>query len=383
MKKLLIAISLLCTISLSGQQKQTIADGVLYDYFTHDFLDSVKVTSLVTDKTIFSDTKGRFSIIVPPDYKDTLIITHPAYYTYIRLTKKPGFHIGLIPKVVEIDTFCFPSYEANRKIRGTIVERYMKKPVAGASIRLWDDKIIAWSDKHGKFSVGIPRNTKMLKISHPDFEPMIAEFKKHTPNLIIKMTKVNLQREDTIWSTWKNMVAVLPLELISGSVGLLYQHFFQVRHATGAYLSAYLFGWGTGPLGGGVAKYKGFKLAPYYRFYVWRNIKSGGFVQGKVIAGYFNFSKLYYEDGYGEYYESRQEEFWNLGFGVAWGWSVKLAGSRHGIFNITFGYQRFTLSVPPTTDSNHYGTLDVQSNWWYLVGPGSLFEIKLVFGGIF
>ena len=383
MKKLLIAISLLCSLTLSGQKKQVTINGNVYDHFTHTFLDSVKITSRVFDTSVFSDTKGRFSITATSDYNDTLVFTHPGYYTYIRLTKKAGFHIGLIPRNVEIDTFCFPSFPENRKIHGTIVEKYLKKPVAGASVSLWNDKIIAWSDKNGKFSVGIPISTKMLKISHPDFAPMIVDFKKHTPNLIIKMTKVNLQREDTIWMTWKNMVAILPLEIVTGSVGLLYQRFIKVRHAAGVHLSAYVIGWGRNPISGGLSKFKGFKLAPYYRFYVWRNIKSGGFVQGKVIAGYFDFSKLYYSSDHSNYGEYRQEQFWSTGFGIAWGWSVKLAGSRRGVFNFTLGYQNFLMNVPPYTESVHYGTLKVQSGWWYLVGPGSRFEIKLVFGGIF
>ncbi len=380
LKKLLLYVFLLCSFTLTGQ---IFKSGTVHDYYSHTSLDSVKVTSLILDTIVMTDRSGRFIIPTPPGYYDTLVFTRPGYYPFVRVTKKAGYRINLIPRTVEIDTICYPSYKKNRLLQGTIVEKYLKKPVAGASVRLWNDQLIAWSDRYGKFSVGIPRSTKMLKISHPDYEPQMVEFKRGTPMIVVKML-LRKGLADTTWKTYNNMFALLPLEIATGSIGLFYQHFVKLRHAVGVYSSVYLFGYGHALFSGGTAKYKGFKLSPSYRFYVWRNVKTGGYIQGKVTVGYFNFSKLYYtwdvDSRYGEY---RSEQFWNAGFGVAWGWSMKLPKSNHGVFNITVGYQYFTMSVPPTTYSPHYGTLDVQSGWWYFVGPGSRFEVKLMFGGIF
>ena len=248
---------LIFSFFLSGQEKQ-ILNGMAYDQFTHSFPDRILITSLVPDKTAFSEVKRKTSISVPFDNRDTL------------------------------------------------------------------------------------------------------------------------------WKSYKNVIGILPLELVTGSIGLMYLRFIKPRHSVGIYSSVYLFGYGHTPFGGGNSKFKGFKLAPFYRYYVWRKTKTGGFIQGKAIIGYFNFHQLYYawdvDSRYGEY---RSEQFWNAGFSVAWGFSFKLPRFTHGVFELTAGYQYFTMSVPPTTHSDQYGILEVDSLWWYLFGPGSMVEIKLIFGGIF
>ncbi len=178
-------------------------------------------------------------------------------------------------------------------------------------------------------------------------------------------------------------MAVAVNELINGAIALRYQRYFWFKHAIGIQSSYYFRGRGP-TFYSGTAEYKGIKIAPYYRFYIERKMTNSFFVEGKVIGGYFDFSKLIYAYSVdNRYYESKNIEFSSFGFGAGIGFSRLLPRTRNGFISVTVGYQYFPMQVPSTMWSDKYGTIGVQNNWWYIIGPGSFFEIKLIFGGIF
>jgi len=130
------------------------------------------------------------------------------------------------------------------------------------------------------------------------------------------------------------------------------------------------------------------KAAAFYRYYVKRNYQLGAFVEGKFITGYFDFSKLYYYyPDYDQYSLYVEDQFWTFGGGVAWGWAFKLPKTKHGLVNLSIGYQFFPMNVPETITEYFEGsqsrTYHVSKNWWYFTGPGSMLEIKFTIGGIF
>ena len=388
-KTLIVLFTLLISFSVNGQVK-TIR-GIIYDYYTRSHIGDVEISPAFYDSIVFSKENGKFRLSLPSDYKDTLNFSHPDYYPLIKRIKggdKMKLHfITLVPRSLQIDTICYSAFKENKLLKGKIYDKYRSEPLDSATIRLENKQIIAYSDKSGDFAVGVPLSSEKLIVSHPDFQTNIVPIKFRKWNnreTIVKLDRINFHREDSLWKVYKNMLAFAPQELITGAVGLRYERFIKIKHAVGLHTSVYLHGRGYGLFSSGISKFTGIKLAPFYRYYVWRNMNNSGFIEGKLVSGYFDCHELYYamkyDDRRGEF---ASEQFWSFGIGVAWGWSIILPRTKHGIFNISAGLQAFPMHVPNTIQGVHYGTLEVENNWWYLFGPGSVVEVKIAFGGIF
>jgi hypothetical protein len=123
-----------------------------------------------------------------------------------------------------------------------------------------------------------------------------------------------------------------------------------------------------------------------YRFYFWRNMVGGFFVEGKLTYGYFDLYELYYyalvSASYRGFYS--QEKTSAYGFGTSIGLSRKPRGGPVFI-NLSIGWQFLPLRVTQTKVNEGYGDLpsDVDDVFWYIGGPGSVVEVKFIIGGIF
>lgn len=389
MKKYLLTL-LVLFISFSAFSQFKNFAGTIFDNSTHKRIEGVNIAPSFFDTSYVSNDKGKFSILMPKKYFDTLVFTHPDYYPFIKRVAHGSnlklHFIMLVPKSLQLDTVCYSAYAENRMLSGEIIDEYRDEPLENALISLKNNQRVAYTNSVGRFLVAIPESTSKVKISHPDFYPETVSIKLKNRNLHsidVELIRSVLSKEDTLWKSYKNIIALSVNELISGSVGIRYQRFLGIKHAIGIYTSSYLFGHFPGyniP----DSKFKGFKVAPYYRFYEKRKMRKSAFVEGKVITGYFDFSELYYaykqDERYGEH---ASEQFWSFGVGGAIGWSTFLPYRKNAFFTISAGFQYFPMHVPQTIESQHYGTIYVKNTWWYFAGPGSIVEIKFAFGGIF
>jgi hypothetical protein len=138
-----------------------------------------------------------------------------------------------------------------------------------------------------------------------------------------------------------------------------------------------------------MATYTGIKLSPYYRYYIWRNKSNGGFLEGKISWGYFDFEEINYFEA--SSHDEEDAKFFSetsnsLGGGVSFGWMIRLHQSPV-IINLSLGVQYFPLNVPKTkqvkVDSWYFIKYEVDDLFWNMAGPGSQVEIKFMIGGIF
>jgi hypothetical protein len=269
-------------------------------------------------------------------------------------------------------------------------------PVDKAKIKLDDKKIVGYSDRNGFYKLYIAKTIDTLIVRHNDYYPYILKIpqrnNKMPRDVLLKplLPKVDF---DTSFGE-KNSVRLVVNELFTGAVGIYYERFLRQKHSVGLKSSFYLYkGFPYVNLillsYYEMATFKGIKLSPYYRYYFWRNIHAGGFFEGKISWGYFDFEKIQYvEDPYNDDDDSKffSETSNILGFGGSFGWMIHSPRSPF-VINFSFGFQYFPLNVPKTKYVEEYGgylrPYEVDDLFWYLAGPGSYLEIKFMIGGIF
>ncbi|MBE9485145.1 MAG: hypothetical protein IMY74_09880, partial [Bacteroidetes bacterium] len=177
-------------------------------------------------------------------------------------------------------------------------------------------------------------------------------------------------------------------------IGLRYERFLTKKHAVGLHATYYFNGLSPSNYAdpGGYqsrASYTGVKMQPFYRFYPMRQKAKGLFLEAKIPFGYFDFDKITYRYRTTTHLtQSISPEFWTWGFGFSVGLMARIPGSKHGLVNFSLGYQYFPLvdvpkSIPREVSMGSTINLTADTSWWYSVGPGSYFEVKLTFGGIF
>lgn len=388
-KYLLTLITLFITFCICSQTSKNVS-GIVIDNSTQKRIVGARITPPFHNINYESNEKGKFKIVMPDNYFDTIIFTHADYYPYVKkITRGSNFKINFIPMVsrsMEIDTFYYCIYDENRLLSGEIFDDYKDEPLKDAIVSLENNQKLTYTNPSGKFSVGIPRSTKQVIISHPDFQPKIISVKKNRRDIRsigVKLIRVKFRENDTLWKSYKNIIAIVINELATGSIGIRYQRFLKLNHAVGLHTSTYLYGYFPAFFSQG-SKFKGIKVAPYYRYYMLRSMKKGAFVEGKIITGYFDFDQLFYAYPHDNRYGAKiHEYFWSYGLGLSVGLSTMLPHRENAFFTISAGYQFFQMNVPKTVESKNYGTLEVQNFWWYFAGAGSFVEIKVAFGGIF
>ncbi len=200
--------------------------------------------------------------------------------------------------------------------------------------------------------------------------------------------------EDSLFPTFKNAVSISILEFFAVGVGLRYERFLAKKHAVGLHASYYFYGLSpsnySDPSGyQSRATYTGFKMQPFYRFYPVRQKAKGLFLEAKIPFGYFDFDKITYRYRTTTHLtQSISPKFWTWGFGFSVGLMARIPGSKHGLVNFSLGCQYFPMvdvpkSIPREVSMGSTINLTADTSWWYLLGPGSYFEVKLTFGGIF
>jgi hypothetical protein len=289
-----------------------------------------------------------------------------------------------------------------RIVHGDVKNSRTEVPVKGALVQLLKTEIQVFTDSLGVFSINVPKDHRSIMITHDDYKPVTIFFNKpgywnhpvHLKMAPVLSKQMDIHYADSVFRIHKNVLTVLPFELITGSLGVQYERFFKVRHSFGLHSSVYLFGWGYSfhTEGGANNKFTGFRISPFYRFYSHGAGSTRFFVEGKFITGYFDMHPLLYRINVGDWFEldyiavKKNLSFWSCGAGIALGWAIKMPTFSYGIFNLSIGLQYFPLLAPRSVDAqydHYYNSYELNETWWYLGGPGSIIQVKLAYGWLF
>jgi hypothetical protein len=282
-------------------------------------------------------------------------------------------------------------FKGIRSIEGRVYDLQTRIPIDKAKIKLDDKRIIGYSDRTGFYKLCIPESVDTLIVRHNDYYPYILAIK--SPKNVLMEPLLPIVNLDSCFGE-KNSVRLVLNELFAGAVGIDYERFLRLKHSVGLKSSFYIY---KGipyvemiPLTSmEMATFKGIKLSPYYRFYIWRNKSNGGFIQGTISYGYFDFKEINYFMV--PHYDDEDMNFFSevsnsLGVGGSFGWMIYSPRSPV-VINFSLGFQYFPLNVPQAkqvkVDNWYTIKYEVDDLFWYLAGPGRYLEIKFMIGGIF
>ena len=277
-----------------------------------------------------------------------------------------------------------------RVIIGIVVNSFTKKAVENVKVSELKFGNSSVTDSTGYFRIELPKKSRVLIFSNPDYFTFHTTKRSGTSNgkkVTIPLKPLNFKEIDTVWKSYKNALSLSINEFMTGAVAVRYERFLEKKHSIGLHTSIYLYGFNNYVIDQGdiPMSYKGFKLAPFYRFYMVRSNDHGFFIEGKIPIGYFNFSTLTYS---ASTQRNFPQSFWTIGGTLAVGWMFRLGHSLHGVGNLSLGYQFFPMDIPTNFEieqgaPGRFITYTLNNAWWYVSGPGSVIEIKFTLGGIF
>ncbi len=313
--------------------------------------------------------------------------------------------------------FCisvFSLIAQERVARGYVLDKDSHAAMSGVVVNVYDTAIICLTDSSGAFSIEVPKGRRQLLFSFENYETLRVslrpDFRRRTSHFYLQSLLPNSPyskkrlEEDSLFRTYKNGVSLSLIELAAVAIAIRYERFLTPGHSIGLHTSLYVAGHSyfgmfvTSSVGGSgsyniSSNYTGVKTAPFYRYYPFRKNKTGLFLEGKIPLGYFYFYKLEYQYSSNNYRTlSTTHAFWTWGFGISAGVMLTLPKSKHGFMNISVGYQYFPIVEGPEylTETVGVGTEyetvlkhKTTYDWWYQVGPGSKFDLKITIGGIF
>lgn len=291
-----------------------------------------------------------------------------------------------------------------RLAKGYVLDKDSHAAINGAELWVEGEKEKAITNKRGEFVINVPQGRPYLLIKKTEY--LDSRFKlqpgfQHRPSRIyLELAKSadilekKQNKIDSLFMTYKNAVSLSLIELLAVGIGLRYERFLLAKHSIGLHMTYYIYGINSAAstdIGGDEppTKYHGVKVAAFYRFYVLKKNTRGLFLDAKIPFGYFDFYELTYR--YKDFYHldiTRSTTFWTWGTGISVGYLGRLPRTKHGLINISVGYQYFPMADVPKTVSREVsmGTeidLEIDTSWWDQMGPGASIEVKLTIGGIF
>ena len=269
-----------------------------------------------------------------------------------------------------------------RTIHGKVTDKKSGLSISDVRIRPNDTNYYTTSGKIGEYKFSIPKRSRSLFYSHPDYEEYHVKINPFAKRVDVRMIPIIKIRHTYGPARGHFAIGFLPMKLMWGALGVKLEVFMINKLSAGTFFDWYFSGFQY--FGG--EKYSGYKISPFMRFYFIRNEKHAIYTQGSAVYGYFDFEKLNYTFGDEWPYEisiGYLQESW--GFGIGLGYCVTLIDTKlkRLFVDINLGIQYLPANWPEENNSYHGRTADHNKTWWYLGGPGSIIELKLSLGGIF
>lgn len=293
------------------------------------------------------------------------------------------------------------AFAQERIAKGYVLDEHSRAPIEGALVNVYDTSIVNFTDKAGVFNIMIPKRRRHLLISHEDYltkKIILGPGFQHKKTSILlesidseAIILKEKQVRDSTLLTYKNALSLSLVELFSVAIAVRYERYISKQQSIGIHSSFYVYGFkpNLGSEYDIYANYNGIKAVPFYRFYPIRKAEVGLFIEGKIPFGYFDFKEIEYRYSTSSNRKmSTAYTFWTWGFGISLGVMRPIPRAKHGFINISIGYQYFPMVEPPEHLYEDVGggttlTYTTETDWWYMPGPGSVFDLKLTIGGIF
>ena len=385
MRTILLLSFILCYSFISGQVRTV--KGEVRDRITGKLLSGVKIAPDFFGNDTTGKT-GRFKIYVAKNYRDTIVFSKPGYFPFYYRVKTPvPLQIFLTPSTMGIDTVFQPALEKCHRASVQVSDRKNHTYIEHASILSTDSLTIGITDEKGRSNILIPKTLDTLIIAHPDYATIVRKLKRRDKQghlMLIFMDRVKLDEYDSVWRTNRNALQLCPFELFNTGLGIRYTRFIKNQVAVGIHATFYFQSLFTNRQPDN--RYDGFKLAPFFRFYFFRNIYKGAFLETKLLGGYLSSDRIVYSMPDDDYSHLYTDSFWTYGiaFSVGYDWYL----NEKVDLGFILGIQAFPNGAPKTIEydgttyergSNSIFPLDN----WYFAGPGSIIEMKFLIGGIF
>lgn len=348
---------------------------------TEEPVSGVKAVTVNGGDTAISDKKGRLVLQVPEHYKDSVLMIKDGYSSFkTRIHSVPPgkyYPVYLTPTTApSVYSSIYISHKGNDLVVGQVFNANYKEPLEHATISLNDGSMIIYSDRKGKYEFDRDKAKEdSMNISCEGFQSRNIPIKRINNTGLLPLGKTE---REAFKDQYKNAVSLSVLELFRGAVALRYERLLPANQSIGLHTSIYFFNKNietelilfSDILE--ISQFDGIKIAPFYRYYLWRRLHFAGFCEAKPIFGYFSFpdfNKNYTPD-------NEHVDFFTGGAAAAFGFMIN---SGHFITNISIGGQYFpvTKSLPAAASGRE------DDNWWYGCGPGAYFEFKMTIGGFF
>jgi hypothetical protein len=280
----------------------------------------------------------------------------------------------------EYETVYSPPDSIKTRIR--VIEKQSRHPLEGVLLIDENNNSLMVTDENGLAKAKTLTNLKYLTAVHKGH--INTKFKlRKDPFKFKKTASVIMNPTDSLqfgnhWKDKKNNISIAINELFNCALGIRYKYQFQKKQAAGIHLSIYaksLF-----PKRGEKDNYDGFKISPFYQYYLINNTKVGIYLEPKLSFGYFKANKISYS------YENQTEyltaEFWTGGAGLSIGFTNSTKKNLAIAYSV--GFQYFPSGAPEYIYRNikyeQGGSGMIWFKSWKASGPGAVIEMKLLIG---
>ncbi len=246
----------------------------------------------------------------------------------------------------------------------------------GVKVFTNDSSYSGISGKSGKFIIVSPKNQGPFIFNKESYKQYILDVKSHNKIHRVYMEKLVADTKDIVFP--KNTVIFYPVKLILGAISASYHRSIAKGFVGGVNIRYYY----SGKQMFGNEEFTGVELAPMVRYFIKRNSSFGYYVEGKIIVGYFDFTRLNYNYS-NNMTKNFPIDFWTGGISTSIGIMDILGNSKNIVLDLSFSVQIFPPNYPTEKTDEHGNTMSHNNLWWIAGGPGSLIEINLGIGGIF
>ncbi len=259
---------------------------------------------------------------------------------------------------------------------GKVYDKKTGLGIEGVTVFTIDSVYSVISGKSGKFAIMAPKNNGPLIFYKDSYKWYHLDTKSHNTIHRVHLERLNVDTTKLVFP--KNTIVYYPVKLILGAISASYYGSIKNNFSGGINIKYYY----KGRQLFGSEEFTGVKVSPTVRYFIKRNCSYGFYAEGKIIVGYFDFTRLNYT------YSNKitvnfPTTFWTGGVGASVGIMDVLGDLKHVVLDLSIGVQIFPSNYPTEKTGEHGNELSHNSLWWIAGGPGSLIEINLGIGGIF
>lgn len=256
---------------------------------------------------------------------------------------------------------------------GMVFDNMSGNGVDSVRLSTIDSSHVFYTNKYGRVRCRVPNNYSEIVVYRESYrtDTIKGESGIHSIPLIPLIV------DSAKLFYLKNAFRAYPFQIPFGSVMLSYERMIS-RKLSLLLISRYYY---NGRNIFGSETYKGYEIAPSIRFYYKQNPRTAYYLQAQAIIASFDFPKLNYR--YMNYYTySVSEDFDSFGGSFGFGFSHKIIGFSRLIIDLNINLKILPHNYPLTVKDEYGVEYEHNPAWWYLIGPGTIFEANFSIGGM-